>query len=60
MLKTLTAADYRKYSGGWRAHKLRMQNHLTGKLSILSWSNYRFGNGLGGAQFSVNALKSLR
>ena len=60
-LKTLTLADYRRYEGGfWRAHSLRMVNHVTGKSTDLLYGDYVFGRGLGEADFSRGALQRSR
>ncbi len=60
-LKTLTLEDYRQYDGGfWRAHSLRMVNHVTGKSTDLVYGDYAFGRGLGETDFSRGALQRLR
>ena len=60
LLKTLDFSGYNEYNGYWRADKFVMQNHLTGKKTILNWSNYEIGVGLNENDFSQNALKRLR
>jgi len=46
-LKTLTLRDYRQYLGRyWRAHEARMQNHQSGKRTILRLEDIRFRQGL--------------
>ena len=61
LLKTLTMDDYREYEGGfWRAHELRMVNHISGKSTDLLYSDYVFGQGLGEDDFSTGALERLR
>jgi len=60
-LKTLTFADYRQYLGKyWRAHKLTMINHQTGKSTTLEWEKYTFRTGLGEGDFRRNALRRSR
>ncbi|MEM7435995.1 MAG: outer membrane lipoprotein-sorting protein [Myxococcota bacterium] len=47
LLKTLTPSDYKKYVGQyWRANKMNMVNHQTGKSTELIWSDFKFKNGL--------------
>ncbi|MDX1503934.1 MAG: outer membrane lipoprotein-sorting protein [Thermoanaerobaculia bacterium] len=61
LLKTLILSDYRRYPEGfWRAHRLSMQNHRSGKSTELLYSDYRFGRGLTEADFSRAALERLR
>lgn len=61
LLKTLTANDYELYKDEhWRAGKLEMVNHQTGKSTTLLFKNYVFGNGFTDRDFDQNALKSAR
>ncbi|WP_196140289.1 outer membrane lipoprotein-sorting protein [Aliikangiella sp. G2MR2-5] len=61
LLKTLTFSDYKKYLDKfWRASKLEMINHQSGKSTLLTWKNYRFQEGLDEADFNKNALKRAR
>ena len=61
LLKTLTFDDYREYQGSvWRAHKLDMVNHQTGKSTDLLYSDYQFKNGLKGRDFVKGVLARLR
>lgn len=61
LLKTLTFSGYRKYLDKfWRADKLHMINHQTGKSTLLSWSNYQFKTGLKDKDFSRNSLKRAK
>ena len=61
LLKTLTLDDYRRYDGGWwRAHRLSMVNHVTGKSTDLGYGDYAFGLGLDETDFSTGALERLR
>ena len=61
LLKTLKLTGYKKYIGRiWRPSKMEMVNHLTGKSTILNWSDYKFNQGLKASQFTRNALSRLR
>lgn len=61
LLKTQNFIDYQQYLGQyWRADKLLMQNHLTGKSTTLLWENYSFRNGLIDRNFDKNTLKRSR
>ncbi len=60
-LKTLTYGDYRQYEGKhWRAHVWSMKNHQAGKNTVLSFSDFKFGNGYTEQDFSKGALESVR
>lgn len=61
LLKTLSMSSFEFYDGKyWRAKRLDMLNHLTGKSSALIWSDFRFGIGISENNLSVNALKRLK
>jgi len=61
LLKTLTLDDYRKYQNNyWRAHRLNMVNHLTGKSTDLIYADYEFKTGLADRDFNRNVLKRIR
>lgn len=61
LLKTLVYADYRQYLGRyWRAHELRMENHQTGKGTVLTFTEYRFQVGLSDGDFTSNRLRRAR
>jgi len=61
LLKTLTYKDYQQYLGKyWRANEMYMQNHQTGKTTLLSWTDYKFGTGLTNRDFDKNSLKRAR
>ena len=61
LLKTLTYKGYQQYLGKyWRANEMYMQNHQTGKTTLLSWTNYKFGTGLTQRDFDKNSLKRAR
>ncbi|RTZ63460.1 MAG: outer membrane lipoprotein-sorting protein [Aquificaceae bacterium] len=56
-MKTLTATGFKQYLGKyWRPSVMSMQNHLTGKSTVLQWSNYKFRTGLTTRDFNKNAL----
>ena len=61
LLKTLVLSDYKQYLGQyWRAHRLVMENHQTGKATELRFDQYEFRKGLSDANFNPNRLKRLR
>jgi len=61
LLKTLTYHKYQQYLNKfWRAHEMRMVNHLTGKSTELLFSNYTFQNGLNDRDFDKNSLQRVR
>lgn len=61
LLKTLTFSDYAQYLDKyWRASRMEMVNHQTGKSTVLQFSDYRFGNGYTAADFTQNSLKKAR
>ncbi len=61
LLKTLTYKGYQQYLGKyWRADEMFMENHQTGKTTLLTWKNYKFKNGLTKRDFDRNSLKRAR
>ena len=44
----------------WRADDLFMENHQTGKSTLLSWSQYEFRTGLSDRDFDRNSLRRAR
>lgn len=61
LYKTLYFRDYHQHLGRyWRANKMQMENHQTGKSTDLIWINIKFGNGLRENDFSKNSLKRAR
>jgi len=61
LLKTLTYDGYRQYLGKyWRADQMYMENHQTGKSTMLTWSDYRFKTGLEDRDFDKNSLKRAK
>lgn len=61
LLKTLVYSDYRQYMNKhWRALKLEMNNHQTGKGTMLTFAEYRFRVGLSEGDFTPDRLKRVR
>lgn len=61
LLKTLTMNDYRKYHDKyWRAHRLDMVNHRTGKSTNLVYTDYEFEIGLTKRDFTKGVLDRQR
>jgi len=61
LLKTLVNSDYQQYLGQyWRASEMLMENHQTGKSTLLTWKDYKFKNELEDKDFSRNSLKRAR
>ena len=60
-LKTLVLGKYERYLDRyWRAAEMTMQNHLTGKSTIMRWSGFKFRTGLSDRDFSQSSLKRVR
>ena len=61
LLKTLVFRGYQQYLGQyWRADEMYMENHQTGKSTLLTWNDYKFRNGFSDADFKKNALKRMK
>ncbi len=61
LLKTLSYQGYRQYAGKhWRADRMEMINHQTGKETLLEWKDYQFKTGLSDRDFNKNSLKRAR
>ena len=61
LLKTLTYSGYQEYIGHyWRPDEMFMQNHQTGKSTLLKWSDYKFKTEVADRDFNPNALPRLR
>lgn len=61
LLKTLVLSDYKQYLDKyWRASTMEMQNHLNGKSTTLTWSDYKFRNGFSDRDFDRNTLKRIK
>jgi outer membrane lipoprotein-sorting protein len=60
-LKTLLFLDYKQYLDQyWRPDSMQMTNHQNGKSTVLSWTDYKFKNGLSDRDFDKNTLKRAR
>ena len=61
LLKTLEYSGYKQnLDKFWRAEKMYMQNHQTGKSTLLTWFDYQFKSGLTDNDFNRNSLKRAR
>ncbi len=61
LLKTLINSEWKQFLGKyWRAHKMMMENHQTGKSTELVWTDYQFQTGVDEGDFNKNALKRAR
>lgn len=61
LLKTLTFYGYQQYLDKyWRADRMNMVNHLTGKKTELLWTNYKFGNDFSNRDFDQRSLQKAR
>jgi len=61
LLKTLDYSDYQRYlKSYWRASKMKMVNHQTGKSTLLSFADYKFQTGLAEGDFTSSRLKRAR
>ena len=60
-LKTLTIGNYEQYLDRyWRAGEMTMVNHLTGKSTVLSWTDYQFRTDLNDRDFTQTGLRRVR
>jgi outer membrane lipoprotein-sorting protein len=60
-VKTLIISGYKLYQGRfWRAAKMEMRNHQTGKATVLTWSGFKFNSGVNPNALTPNALKRIR
>lgn len=58
LLKTLLFSDYSRYlDTWWRAGRMQMANHQSGKQTELLWRDFTFKQGLGARDFDLNTLK---
>jgi outer membrane lipoprotein-sorting protein len=61
LLKTMIVEGYRRYlERFWRAERMVMTNHQTGKSTEMLWSDYRFQVGMSAEDFSPRALERAR
>ena len=60
-LKTLTLTNYEQYLDSyWYAGDMIMINHLTGKSTDLTWTEYQFSTDLDDRDFTQTGLKRVR
>ena len=60
-LKTLTLSNYAQYLDKyWQAGEMTMVNHVTGKSTVLTWSDYQFGTDLDAGDFTQTGLRRVR
>ena len=60
-LKTLTLGEYQQYlESYWRAGKMIMVNHLTGKSTDLVWTDYQFRADIDKRDFTRTGLRRVR
>jgi hypothetical protein len=64
LLKTLIFKGYKPYVVNgktfWRTDEMFMENHQTGKSTLLEWKKYRFGRGFTDRDFDKSTLKRVR
>lgn len=61
LLKTLNYSGYHEYNERyWRADEMFMENHQSGKTTMLKWTGYKFNTGMSDKDFNKNALKRVR
>ena len=60
-LKTLTMGNYQQYLDRyWRAGEMTMENHLTGKSTVLTWTDFQFRTDLDDRDFTQTGLRRVR
>lgn len=60
-LKTLTLENYAQYlERYWRAGEMTMVNHLTGKSTVLTWTDFEFQTDLDDRDFTQTGLRRVR
>ena len=60
-LKTLTFAGYQQYLDQyWRSAEMTMVNHLTGKSTVLNWTDFQFRTDIDDSDFSQTGLRRVR
>ena len=60
-LKTLTMSDYELHLDRyWYAGRMLMENHLTGKSTDLTWSDFVFRTDLDESDFTQTGLRRIR
>lgn len=57
LLKTLVQTQFNQYAGKhWRPSMMNMQNHQSGKSTVLQYANYKFKTGLSQRDFNKKSL----
>ena len=60
-LKTLTLGSYQQYLDRyWYAGEMTMVNHLTGKSTVLNWTDFRFRTDFNDRDFTQTGLRRVR
>lgn len=60
-LKTLNLGNYQQFlERYWRAGEMKMENHLTGKSTVLTWTDYQFRTDLDDRDFTQTGLRRVR
>jgi len=60
-LKTLVQSNFKQFLGKyWYPGSMYMENHQTGKSTLLTWSEFKFQTGLSDKSFNKNSLKRIR
>ena len=58
LLKTLNLRNYKQYLNQfWRSDEMYMENHQSGKSTLLTWSGYKFRNGMKAGDFDQASLQ---
>jgi len=61
LLKTMVAGDFEQFLGHyWRPGSMNMENHQTGKSTLLEWTDYQFKTGLNERDFRSQSLKRIK
>ncbi len=61
LLKTLYQRNYHKFlENHWRPAEMYMENHQTGKTTLIKWTDYHFRTGLSENDFRVADLKRAK
>ena len=59
--KTMIPSQYRQYLGKyWRAHRIEMTNHQSGKKTVLVFRDFAFRLGVAARDFTASRLKTVR
>ena len=59
--KTLVSSEFKQYLDRyWRASQMNMQNHRSGKRSVLRWTNYQFRQDVKAQDFIPSGLSRIR